>query len=222
MSEFNISIHGGESKRLLTGGKYCPADIVVTAEGGGSGDGMVVSHETTPTPTLAVSKIDKLSISFPDATTVNDYSFWGCTSLARIDLPNATTIGNYAFQSCIGLTSVDLSNATTIGSYAFQLCYCLTCIDLPNATTINNNAFWGCTDLTSLIIRNSRSVCTIDITAISNTGILTEGRTPTMKGFIYIPSSMYETYRAAYASSFANGMFDILFRKIEDYPDICG
>ena len=33
MSEFNISIPGGESKRLLTGGKYCPADILVTAEG---------------------------------------------------------------------------------------------------------------------------------------------------------------------------------------------
>ena len=33
MSEFNISIPGGESKRLLTSGKYCPADILVTAEG---------------------------------------------------------------------------------------------------------------------------------------------------------------------------------------------
>lgn len=33
MSEFNISIPGGESRRLLTGGKYCPADILVTAEG---------------------------------------------------------------------------------------------------------------------------------------------------------------------------------------------
>ncbi len=33
MSEFNITVPGGESKRLKTGGKYCPADIVVTAEG---------------------------------------------------------------------------------------------------------------------------------------------------------------------------------------------
>jgi hypothetical protein len=31
MSNFQISIPDGESKRLLTGGKYCPADIVVTA-----------------------------------------------------------------------------------------------------------------------------------------------------------------------------------------------
>ena len=30
-----ITIQGGTSKKLLTGGKYCPEDIVVTAEGGG-------------------------------------------------------------------------------------------------------------------------------------------------------------------------------------------
>lgn len=35
MSEFNISIPGGESKRLKTGGKYCPADILVAAEKSG-------------------------------------------------------------------------------------------------------------------------------------------------------------------------------------------
>lgn len=34
MSDISISIPSGESKRLLTGGKYCRADIVVTAEGG--------------------------------------------------------------------------------------------------------------------------------------------------------------------------------------------
>ena len=32
MSDFNVSLTGGQAKRLLTGGKYCPADIVVTAE----------------------------------------------------------------------------------------------------------------------------------------------------------------------------------------------
>ena len=36
MSEFNINIPGGQSKRLLTGGKYVPEDILVTAEVGGS------------------------------------------------------------------------------------------------------------------------------------------------------------------------------------------
>lgn len=31
----DIMVPGGESRRLLTGGKYCPDDIVVTAQGGG-------------------------------------------------------------------------------------------------------------------------------------------------------------------------------------------
>ena len=30
----NITVEGGKSKKLLTGGKYCPEDITVTAEGG--------------------------------------------------------------------------------------------------------------------------------------------------------------------------------------------
>lgn len=35
MSEINITVEGGTSKRLLTAGKYCDRDIVVTATGGG-------------------------------------------------------------------------------------------------------------------------------------------------------------------------------------------
>lgn len=38
MSEYNITVDGGTSKRLLTAGKYCDRDIVVTATGGGGGD----------------------------------------------------------------------------------------------------------------------------------------------------------------------------------------
>lgn len=33
---FDITIPGGQSRRLLTGGKYCPDDIVVTATGSGA------------------------------------------------------------------------------------------------------------------------------------------------------------------------------------------
>lgn len=38
MSDINIGISAGEKKRLLTGGKYCPDDIVVEAVGGGDTD----------------------------------------------------------------------------------------------------------------------------------------------------------------------------------------
>lgn len=38
MSDINISLSAGDKKRLLTGGKYCPDDIVVEAVGGGDTD----------------------------------------------------------------------------------------------------------------------------------------------------------------------------------------
>jgi hypothetical protein len=45
-------------------------------------------------------------------------------------------------------------------------------------------------------------------------------------GHIYIPSSMYERYRAVYEPGLEDagltGLFSIVFRKIEDYPEICG
>lgn len=38
MSEFNITVDGGTSKRLKTAGKYCDRDIIVTATGGGGSE----------------------------------------------------------------------------------------------------------------------------------------------------------------------------------------
>ena len=39
MSDFRISIPGGEARRLKTGGKYCPSDIIIETTGGSGGDG---------------------------------------------------------------------------------------------------------------------------------------------------------------------------------------
>lgn len=38
MSELNINIDGGTSTKLLTAGKYCDKDIIITASGGGGGE----------------------------------------------------------------------------------------------------------------------------------------------------------------------------------------
>lgn len=55
MSEINISLEGGTSKRLLTAGKYCDRDIVVTAEGG-SGLGALSQYvKISATPETSVS-----------------------------------------------------------------------------------------------------------------------------------------------------------------------
>lgn len=49
MSDISISIMAGESKRLLTAGKYCPNNILVTAEGSSEGDTGLDTSDATAT-----------------------------------------------------------------------------------------------------------------------------------------------------------------------------
>lgn len=160
------------------------------------------------------------SIDLPAATSIGARAFADCTSLASIDLPAATSIGEYAFSFCDNLTSIDLPAATSIGEGAFYFCDNLTSVDLPAATSIGATAFDSSKSLTAIILRTTETVCVVDFTAIANTPLV-DG-----EGHVYIPAVMYEYYRAGYEPALeaagAAGFFDILFRKIEDYPEICG
>ena len=91
-------------------------------------------------------------------TSIGEYAFLGCTSLASVIIPNSVnSIGKDAFKGCSGLTSVNISNSVTyISEYAFQECSGLTSINIPNSvTSIGEYAFQGCTSLASVIIPNS-------------------------------------------------------------------
>ena len=91
-------------------------------------------------------------------TSIGDYAFFDCTSLASIEIPNSvTSIGDSAFYGCKGLTSIVIpSSVTSIGNDAFHNCTGLTSIEIPNSvTSIGNYAFSGCTGLTSIEIPNS-------------------------------------------------------------------
>lgn len=100
--------------------------------------------------------------------------------------PKIKIIGDYAFRNCSSLTSADFPAATSIGNSAFNNCSALTALILRNSTMCtlsNKNAFTGCTKITG-------------------TG-----------GYIYVPSSLINTYKTAtnwvtYASK---------FRALEDY-----
>jgi hypothetical protein len=60
-------------------------------------------------------------------TTINQYTFEGCSGLTNIIIPKGiTSIGNYAFYNCTGLTSVIISKTVnSLGNNAFSLCYSL-------------------------------------------------------------------------------------------------
>ena len=174
------------------------------------------------------------NIDLPMVTSIDTYAFYGDTSLESVDLPMATSIGGSAFYNNTSIESVDLPMATSIGGSAFygntslknidlpmvtsidnaviRACTSLKNIDLPMVTSIDTYAFYGDTNLTSIILRSS-NVCTLRATNSFNNTPIKSG-----KGFIYVPSSLVETYKTATNwSSYATQI-----RAIEDYPDITG
>ena len=102
------------------------------------------------------------SITFENSkysvTSIEDYAFWGCSSLTSVTIPNSvTSIGESAFEDCSSLTSVTIPNSvTSIGSDAFWGCRSLTSVTIPNSvTSIGDLAFYECSSLTSVTIPNS-------------------------------------------------------------------
>ena len=99
------------------------------------------------------------SITIPDSvTSIGDYAFQYCNSLTSITIPNSVkSIRQYAFEHCSSLASITISEGvTSIGIYAFQYCNSLTSITIPNSvTSIEGGTFYGCSSLTSITIPNS-------------------------------------------------------------------
>ncbi len=88
-------------------------------------------------------------------TSIGDYSFSNCSSLAAVTIPNSvTSIGNRAFHNCSGLTSFTIPDSvTSIGNRAFHNCSGLTSLTIPNSvTSIGREAFRGCRGLTDVTI----------------------------------------------------------------------
>ena len=80
-------------------------------------------------------------------TTIGQWAFSSCISLASIDIPNSvTTIGESAFASCESLASIDIPNSVmTIGERVFSHCSSLASVNIPNSvTTIGEYAFAYC------------------------------------------------------------------------------
>ena len=86
-------------------------------------------------------------------TTIGQWAFYNCTSLASVNIPNSvTTIGESAFASCESLASIDIPNSvTTIGEFAFAYCFSLASVNIgESVTTIGVGAFIYCYYITSV------------------------------------------------------------------------
>ena len=146
----------------------------------------------------------------PSCTKVEGTTICYCNSLVKIDLPLCTSLGNYVFRDNNVLSDVSLPSLPTLSQNAFYNCVALTKISLPSVTTINQLAFNGCTNFQTLILGASRVV------TLSNTNALSDTKIASGTGYIYVPSTLVDSYKTATNwTTYANQI-----RAIEDYPEI--
>lgn len=224
MADIPITVDGGTSKRLLTAGKYCDKNILVTATGGGTGgqelaDSLIdrsITEITSDVVTVgmnALSNCTKLTkANFPKATRIESTALRTCTSLTDIQLPLAEKILNSALTGCSSLKEVILQKTILLQAQVFQQCVNLSKVDMYAIETIDVNVFSGCSKLETVIIR-TESVCTLgNISSFVSTPIASG------TGYIYVPKSLAEEYKQA--SNWTTYADQI--RAIEDYPEITG
>ena len=79
-------------------------------------------------------------------TTIGQWAFSSCISLASIDIPNSvTTIGEQAFYDCTSLASVNIGESvTTIGDGAFLFCDAITSVTcLAKECPVCDKGLWN-------------------------------------------------------------------------------
>jgi len=147
----------------------------------------------------------------PNVKTVNYSTFYECSSLESVALDRAPSVTNMMFQNCQSLQNVSFPLATSIGSSAFSDAP-TGVLAFPNATSISSNtaaqngpagfdftkkitipasAFNGAYNFRHLVLRSS------ELCPLSNVNAFTNSPIGVGLGYIYVPSDLVDTYKAA-------------------------
>ena len=153
-----------------------------------------------------------VSVSFPNAVTIGNEAFRSCSKLVNMNFPEATTIGQHGFRGNKVMTEAVFPKVTSLGGYAFRENTALTKVDFGQSPTISTYTFYGCTALDTLILRGGT------VASLSGTNALTSTPIANGTGYVYVPASLVNSYKAA--SEWSN--YAAQFRAIEDYPEITG
>lgn len=131
-------------------------------------------------------------------------------SITELHCNITTSIAAQKFRGCSGLTNVIFPNVASVGIGAFWQCTALKQADFAACVSFAQNAFYGCSALEALILRCTDAVCSI-------TGNLSGTKIASGTGYIYVPSALVDTYKAASGWS----TYAAQIRAIEDYPTVC-
>lgn len=205
-------------KEIVLQNKTIEANGTYSADAGYDGLGQVTVNVTgsTNTESEEVAALLSNTMTVLDNSLVTSLRQRACqnaTKLATVNLPNVTSLGAYAFYQCTGLVTVTIPKLTSISTQTWYMCQKLEYADCGQLGNITAQTFNACAALKTLILRKTGSICTLsNANAVSGSGI---GKGT---GYVYVPSALIETYKAATNWS----TFEAQFRAIEDYPDICG
>lgn len=224
----NITVEGGTSVRLLTAGKYCDRDIVVTATGGGDNlakqliERTITNISDDSTEIIGAyafaSCLALTEVSFTNCTEVGVSVFYSDSGLIRADFPKLLKTTQALFSACSALKDVNLPVTNQLRSSTFDGCQSLKKIDLPKVTIINKNVFAKCSMLTAVILRSNTVVELSSANSFNNTPIANG------TGYIYVPKTLADGSDGvtAYKAATNWSVYANQFRAIEDYPEICG
>jgi hypothetical protein len=174
-NDIEVPMKSSKGVRLLTGGKLCDKDILVTPdfeiyEKPNIQPLTITENGTYPAPdgvdgyspvTVAVaasgggSDFEKYfedqyrEVSLPNVTQIKRHAFFKDDKLKIISMPQVKRILAYAFQDCTLLSLTELpSGLEEIQAYAFYGCYSLALSELPSGvTSIGLYAFQNCSKL---------------------------------------------------------------------------
>lgn len=117
-------------------------------------------------PKLKVTKLYSFrgtairDIFFPNATSLGDGTFCGCSSLENVFIPQVTSLGQGVFEDCSSLSSIELPNVlTSIGNYAFKGTNIEKLVIPDNVTNVGGGIFYGCKNIKEVTF--GKSVATI-------------------------------------------------------------
>ena len=128
-------------------------------------------------------------------------------SITEIQDNYATLIGRNAFSNCSALTTADFPAVISIKDHAFYQCSSLTTMNFSAVTSIDDYTFYRCSTLTALILHSETMATLNGSSAFSNTPIASG------TGYIYVPSSLINSYKTA--SNWST--YAAQFRALEDY-----
>lgn len=157
------------------------------------------------------------SVSLPNVTIIPRGCFYMCDSLVSINFPRLKSIGSLSFRYCAFTEFITgESFDSRIDGGVFQDCPNLQKVDFYhiNSLGITGNAL-NSKNLGTVIIRQTDSVPPLRTNAFGDNP---DAKMNTGEGYIYVPASMVDAYKAATNwSAFADQI-----RAIEDYPEIVG